>query len=73
MTWPGKIHNGARAGNFRKHAFRLFAPYKPREHASTSAQIVAKLQLLFSPFSPFSPFSAFAGAGVLRQLAARPA
>jgi hypothetical protein len=50
MTWPGKIHNGARAGNFRKHAFRLFA-HTNREHASTSSEFVAKLQTFFNYFS----------------------
>jgi len=35
---------------FHKHTFTLFA-HTHREQASTSSQIVAKLQLLFPPFS----------------------
>jgi hypothetical protein len=50
MTWPGKIHNGARAGNFRKQAFRLFA-HTNREHASTFSEGVAKNRDFFNYFS----------------------
>jgi hypothetical protein len=56
MIWPVQDHNGG------TH-FTLFA-HTHREHASTSSQIVAKLQHLFHPFSalgeqPSSPAPMF--------------